>query len=185
MDTENTRGFSLLETLVALTIMTVALFGLVQLLSVSARSNQVAHSMTMATLLAQAKVEQLRALAWGFDAAGIAVSDRTTDVTIVPEQPSGGRGLSPSPPGTLEWNVEGYCDFLDSWGRQTGRGTTPPPGTAYVRRWSIELVPTRHENAVLLQVSVSPWIGSGNATLKGGRRPGEVRLVSVRTRRVT
>jgi prepilin-type N-terminal cleavage/methylation domain-containing protein len=185
MHTHNARGFSLLETLVALTIMTVALSALVQLLSVSARSNQVAHSMTMATLLAQGKVEQLRALAWGFDAAGVAVSDRTTDVAILPEQPSGGRGLSPSPPGTLERNVEGYCDFLDGWGRYMGGGTTPPPGTAYVRRWSIELRPTWHQNAVLLQVSVIPWTRSGNVALGGGRGPGEVRLVSVKTRRLT
>src|SRR6188768_1901204 len=109
----NDRGFSLVETLVATTIMTVALASLAQLFLISTKANQSARITTNASVLAQQKMEQLRGLMWGFDIIGLPVSDTTSDLTVVPEQPQGGPGLTPSPDGSLQSNVDGYCDFLD------------------------------------------------------------------------
>jgi len=56
------RGFSLVETVIAATIVVVALAGLVQLFVVAAAANQRAKSRTIATVLAQEKLEELMAL---------------------------------------------------------------------------------------------------------------------------
>src|SRR5690348_13462854 len=88
-------GFSLLEVLVASTIMAVALTTLAQLFVMSTNANTGAKTTTYAALLAQQKMEQLRGLAWGFDTLGLPVTDFTTDISVVPEQPIGGFGLAP------------------------------------------------------------------------------------------
>ena len=88
----NDRGFSLVETLVATTIMSVALASLAQLFLISTKANQSARITTNASVLAQQKMEQLRGLTWGFDIIGLPLSDTTSDLTVVPEQPQGGRG---------------------------------------------------------------------------------------------
>ena len=87
----------------------------------SMRMNQDAHATTVATMLASQKMEQLRALAWTWDALGLPISELTTDTTVVPPSSSGGTGLSASPPGTLGTNTPGYCDFLDENGAHTRR----------------------------------------------------------------
>ena len=143
-------------------IMTVAVAGLAQMVAISTRSNVGARATTYASLLAQQKMEQLRSLTWGFDAVGLPVTDTTSDIAVVPESPSGGRGLSPSPGSSLDESIDGYCDFIDTFGRPLGGGTVPPAGTAYVRRWSIEPLPGNPDNTIVLQVLVMRW-GSRNA----------------------
>lgn len=185
----NQRGFSLVETLVATTIMTVALASLAQLFLISTKSNQSARLTTAASLLAQQKMEQLRGLTWGFDTIGLPLSDTTSDLTVVPEQPQGGPGLTPSPEGALRRNVDGYCDFLDGRGQPLGGGTIAPPNTVYVRRWSVEPLPTNPNNTLVLQVLVSRWRARGTADAEqagGGRRlPDEARVISVKTRKAS
>src|SRR5437870_3172963 len=95
------RGFSLLEVLIATTILATAVTALAQLFAVSTRANANARTTTFASVLAQQKMEQLRGLTWGFDIQGLPTSDTSTDLTVVPEKPTGGTGLSPSPGGTL------------------------------------------------------------------------------------
>ena len=177
-------GFSILEVLVATTIMTVAVAGLVQMFALATYTNASARATTYAAVLAQQKMEQLRGLAWGFDAQGLPVTDTTTDVTAATEVASGGRGLSPSPAQSLGANTEGYCDFVDMFGRSLGGGTTPPAGTAYIRRWSIEALPTNPSNTIVLQVLVTrAGRRSGVDTSKAAARgPDEARLVSEKTR---
>ena len=177
-------GFSILEVLVATTIMTVAVAGLAQMFALATYANASARSTTYAAVLAQQKMEQLRGLTWGFDAQGLPVTDPTPDVTAVPESASGGRGLSLSPAQSLGTNTEGYCDFVDRFGRALGDGTTPPAGTAYIRRWSIEALPTNPSNTIVLQVLVTrAGRRSGADTSKtAARAPDEARLVSVKTR---
>jgi prepilin-type N-terminal cleavage/methylation domain-containing protein len=185
----NDRGFSLVETLVATTIMTVALASLAQLFLISTKSNQSARLTTTASVLAQQKMEQLRGLTWGFDIIGLPVSDTTSDLTVVPEQPQGGPGLTPSPDGSLRRNVDGYVDFLDGRGQSLGSGTAAPPNTVYVRRWSVEPLPTNPNNTLILQVLVSRWRDRGVADVEdigGGRRlPDEARVISVKTRKAS
>ena len=177
-------GFSILEVLVATTIMTVAVAGLAQMFALATQANASARATTYAAVLAQQKMEQLRSLTWGFDVQGLPITDTTTDATAVSEIAGGGRGLSLSPEHSLGTNTEGYCDFVDTFGRPLGGGTTPPVGTAYIRRWSIEALPTNPNNTIVLQVLVTrAGRRSGADTSKtGARAPDEACLVSVKTR---
>jgi prepilin-type N-terminal cleavage/methylation domain-containing protein len=147
------QGFSLIEALVAMTIMLVTVLPLVQLLTTSTQSNATARANSLATLLAVAKVEALRSIEW--DAAA----------------------LAPSPGGALLTNTPGYVDYLD------GRGTllndpglptgSAPPGAVYVRRWSIEAPPAA-PNTLVLQVVVRRSPDRGVAE--------SVRMTAVRAR---
>ena len=188
-NSSNERGFTLVETLVATTIMTVALASLAQLFLISTKSNQSARLTSVASVLAQQKMEQLRALTWGFDTIGLPLSDNTSDLAVVPERATGGPGLTPSPDGVLRRNVDGYCDYLDAGGQSLGGGTNPPPNTVYVRRWSVEPLPTNPNNTLILQVMVTRWRSRGQADIEdvgGGRRlPDEARIISVKTRKAS
>jgi prepilin-type N-terminal cleavage/methylation domain-containing protein len=185
----NDRGFSLVETLVATTIMSVALASLAQLFLISTKANQSARITTNASVLAQQKMEQLRGLTWGFDILGLPLSDTTSDLTVVPEQPQGGPGLTPSPDGSLRNNFDGFCDFLDGRGQSLGGGSVAPVNTVYVRRWSVEPLPTNPNNTLILQVMVTRWRARGVADIEdigGGRRlPDEARVISVKTRKAS
>lgn len=180
---EAEAGFSLLEVLVATTILTVALTALAQLVAMSTGANSRAKSITYAVLLAQQRMEQLRSLAWGFDAVGQPLTDLASDITVSPESAAGGAGLSPSPPDALRRNIAGHVDYLDGSGVVLGRGGTPPAGTVYIRRWSV--APVDAGDTLVLQVLVtrqrSPRIAERAAG--GGRLPEEVRLVTVKTRK--
>jgi type II secretory pathway pseudopilin PulG len=177
------RGFSLVEILIATTVMTMATVALVGVSLHAVRNNQDARSITAATVLASQKMEQLRTLAWAFDAAGAPVSDISTDTTVVPEQAFGGTGLSPSSHGALSENRAGYCDFIDVNGRALGGGTHPPAGTAFVRRWSIDRLALATTEAVLIQVSVMPIGIPGALNPRRGRLRGETRIVSIKYRK--
>jgi prepilin-type N-terminal cleavage/methylation domain-containing protein len=180
-------GFSLIEVLVATTILTVALSALAQLFAIATNANTGAKSTTFAALLAQQKMEQLRGLTWGFDPLGLPLSDTTTNVTVVPETMTGGKGLSPSPAGSLGANTDGYCDFLDKYGKPLGGGTTPPANTMYIRRWSVEPLPTNPNNTLVFQVLVTRSRNRGDADTAASvrRLPDEARIISVKTRKAT
>jgi prepilin-type N-terminal cleavage/methylation domain-containing protein len=127
-DSADRAGFSLVETLVAVTILAVALASLAQLFGVAAAANQRARRTTLASLLARQKMEELRSLAW--DAAP-----------------------GPSPAGVLETDVDGYCDFLDALGQRFDSPATSA-GAAFVRRWSIEGFGTDPGRGTVLRVVV-------------------------------
>lgn len=178
-------GFSLLEVLFATTILAVALTALAQLFAMSTRANNGARATTFASILAQQKMEQLRGLTWGFDALGLPQSDITSDLTVVPETTTGGTGLSPSPAGVLGANTSGYVDYLDATGNSLGTGASPPGNTAYIRRWSVEPLPTNPNNTLVLQVLVTRARNRGTAdsTVDVRRLPDEARLISAKTRK--
>jgi hypothetical protein len=117
------------------------------------------------------------------------LSDTTTDISVTPEKPTGGRGLSPSSTGkagaaTLAVNTDGYCDFLDGSGRWLGGGTTLPAGTVFIRRWSVDPLPTNPNNTIVLQVLVTRN-RAGGAAAGATRSPDEARLVCVKTRKAS
>jgi type II secretory pathway pseudopilin PulG len=180
-------GFSLVEVLLATTLLTVALVALAQLFAVSTRANTNAKLTTFTTVLAQQKMEQLRSLTWGFDTLGLPLTDTSTDIAAAVETPTGGRGLTPSPQGSLGENTTGYCDFLDANGQSLGGGTTPPANAIYVRRWSVEPLPTNPNNTLVLQVLVARNRGRNAAdqTVSVDRLPDEARIISVKTRKAT
>ena len=57
-------GFSLIEVLAAMVVLSVSLVSLAQLFALSTRNNFSSRSNTYAALLAQQKMEQLRTLPW-------------------------------------------------------------------------------------------------------------------------
>ena len=61
----DTRGFSLLEALIAAAILASALLSLAQLIAFAVTATAAAGRMTVAALLAAQKVEELRAASWG------------------------------------------------------------------------------------------------------------------------
>lgn len=167
-----------------MTILMAGAGALAPLALIASRANAGAEAMTMAALLAQEKMEQLRGLEWSADALGLPLSDTTTDVTVIPEAAAGGTGLRSSPPRALGQSTPGYCDFVDARGRSLGGGPDPPAGAVYVRRWSVELLPTITGSTLVLQVLVHRWRGAGLADAAAvGRAPDEARLVTLKTRR--
>jgi len=185
-------GFSLIEVIFATSLVTAAVVSLAQLFVISTRANTNAKATTYASVLAQQKMEQLRGLTWGFDSLGLPLTDTTTDVSVSPEKVTAGRGLSPSPAGragagTLGENLDGYCDFLDGSGGWLAGGTAAPAGTVFIRRWSVEPLPTNPNNTIVLQVIVARRRarGAGAAAAKISRAPDEARLVSVKTRKAS
>lgn len=178
-------GFSLMETMVATMLLASALVTTAQLLVIATRANSNAQRQTYSSTLAQEKMEQLRGLAWGFDELGLPVNDFTSNLTVDPAVAVGGVGLTPSPGDSLASNMTGYVDYLDRAGASLGGGADPPAGTAFVRRWSVEPLPTNPNNTLILQVmvfTVGDRANTGTGAVLTGVRD-EARLISVKTRK--
>lgn len=171
------RGFTLVEVLVAMLVLCVAVLGGLQLVSTGFQAMNVARMQSICAALASARLEQLRSLRFAYDDNGVRVTDVTTNLATDPPGSSGG-GLSASPPDALSANVPGFVDFLDRSGHWIGQGTVPPPGAAFVRRWSIEPAGL---DLLVLQVLVSPLAGrpSGSDSLAV---PGEARFTTALAR---
>jgi hypothetical protein len=72
--------------------------------------------------------------------------------------------------------MPGFADYLDSRGTPLGvTSITPPLGTAYIRRWSIESLADSPVPATVFQVLVIPWPTG----------VGQTRLVNVKTLKAT
>jgi type II secretory pathway pseudopilin PulG len=178
------RGFSLLEVVCATAIFITGLAALAQLLTIAIRLNNSARTTTVAAVIAVQKMEQLRGLAWGFDDLRPAFSDVVTEATAVPQGSAASADLSPSPTDSLLRNTGGYCDFVDRNGQSIGGGASPPPGTAYIRRWSIEPLPADAGNTLVLRVRVTARRDRGVDDTAGIRRlPDEAWLTTVKTRK--
>jgi prepilin-type N-terminal cleavage/methylation domain-containing protein len=129
-----TRGFSLIEVLVATALIVVALTGLAQVFVIATAAGNHARAKTIATILAQEKLDDL--VEWAAD-------------------PGGG------------------SDFIDARGQWLEAGVSPPSGTAYIRRWSVDPLPDHADEAFVLQVWVTLVTGVETA-----------RLVSLKSRRL-
>jgi type II secretory pathway pseudopilin PulG len=177
-------GFSLIEVMLASGILATALIALAQLFVVALTANTSARSTTYATVLAEQKVEELRGLTWGFDSSGLPITDTTSDTASTEDDAVGGTGLTPSPETALQENTDGYVDYVDIYGNKLGGGENPPQDSAYIRRWSIEPLPTNPNNTIVIQVMVTRrrWRGAADegAVL---RLPEEARLITVKTRK--
>jgi len=183
----SSRGFSLVEVLVAMGLLTVVSLGVAQLFALSTRANVIAKGATSTTAMAEQKLEQLRGLTWGFDIAGqgLPLSDTTTNLTVTPPTHDGS-GLNPSPTDALEQNTAGFVDFLDGGGNWVGTGSIPPATAVYIRRWSIQPLPTNPNNTLVIQVLVTP-VTNEQARVESQytrtRMAGDALLVTVRTRK--
>jgi hypothetical protein len=147
-----------------------------------------ARGQTSATAMAEQKLEQLRALTWGFDleGQGLPLTDTTSNLSVYPTTQTGS-GLNPSPTTALDENVAGFVDFLDGNGAWVGTGSTPPGSATYIRRWSIQPLPTNPNNTLVIQVLVTP-VASEMARADSpfrARMAGDALLVTVKTRKAS
>ena len=180
----STSGFSLVETMVATSLLATAVVTLAQLFALSTRTNVASHNTTYAAVLAEQKMEELRALAWGFDTQGLPISDTGTNTAVTPPTATGGTGLKPSPTSALQENTSGYVDYIDGYGNKLGTGANPPESAIYTRRWSVTPLPTNPNNTLVIQVLVTRNNDRGQANQGNvGRLPEEARMISVRTRK--
>jgi prepilin-type N-terminal cleavage/methylation domain-containing protein len=180
-------GFSLIEVVIAMALLTLVSLGVAQLFATSTRVNLMARGMTSTTVLAEQKLEQIRSLTWGYDedGLGLPVSDTTTNLTVYPPA-ANGTGLNPSPSDSLEQNTAGFVDFLDAQGNWVGTGTTAPSTAAYIRRWSIQPLPINPNNTLVIQVLVTPTSNEHARVASPWTRTrmaGDALLISVKTRK--
>jgi prepilin-type N-terminal cleavage/methylation domain-containing protein len=128
-----TDGFTLIEALVATTILTIGVVSVAYLTLASRNSSQSALRITTAAVLAQDEMERLRAAPWPAAASAQC------------------------------------CEYFDADAQSLAAGGSPPPGTAYIRRSSIDPLPSNPGGACLVQVWVAPARGAGAAHLVGVR----------------
>lgn len=150
-------GFTLVEVIVALALLTVVSVGVVWLFTIAIDAGRRARERTIAAPLASAKLEQLRSLEWRAEVGAtgpVSRSDHTTNLSVDPIT-SGGTGLSPSPSGTLDSSQPPFVDYLDRFGRWIGTGGSPPAGAVYIRRWAIHPLASDPERTLSLQVLVT------------------------------
>ena len=180
-------GMSLVEVLVAIAILTTIALGVAQLIAMATAATSRARLHTAAVILAAARMDELRSLAWTFEptSPGVAAlqrSDRDTDLSR-PDHPPGGRGLQPSPAGTLATNTPPYVDFLDAYGRWVGNDTATPATAVFVRRWSVTPLHEDPDRTLVLHVLVTTTAEDQARAGTWRQRSGpEALLASVRTR---
>jgi len=168
-------------------VLTIICLGVVGAFGTAISATAAARNQTSTSTLAEQKLEQLRSLTWGFDTSGqnLPVSDTTTDLSQSPPTNTG-HGLNPSPTGSLDVNTDEYVDFLDARGTWVGAGVTPPATAIYIRRWSIQPLPTNPNNTLILQVLVTPVAREAKLQGASGHRrryPNDALIASVKTRK--
>jgi len=163
-------GFTLVEVLVALSLLAVMSLGVVWLFTVAIEAGRVARDRTIGLVLAAGKIEQLRSLEWRFelDASGLPSprTDLVTDVSLDPMTP-GGAGLSESPSGTLDSDTPQYVDYFDRHGQWAGGGGSPPADAVYVRRWSVHRLPSDPARVIAFGVLVTTMRAARTRNLSG------------------
>ena len=124
------RGFSLIETMIALGVLAIVAAGVLPLgiVATKATENQ-GHLMARSTEYAQDKLEQLLALAYG---------DEITDTRVFPADPDGGSGLAVGGSSDPDAPADTYVDYLDIDGNVLDSdGGDAPADWFYVRVWQI------------------------------------------------
>jgi type II secretory pathway pseudopilin PulG len=128
------RGFTLVETLVATGVLVTALAGLAQLFVLSVRFTRESAQSGAALVAAQDKIESLRALRFGYDDSGAALTDPR---------------LAPSAATSLSENIDGHADWIDEAGNVVSEA-----GASYVRRWRITTIAADEPAAIAIDVCV-------------------------------
>ncbi len=156
MRSENRKhesGMTLVETLIAILILSVGLLTLAQVLAFSIMASKThGRDAGKATAAAQEKLEEL---------VGLQFNDTATDLTVSPPTAAGGTGLThggsiyPSDP------VQGYADYVDATGNRIEAADA-----AYTRQWQIT-----NNSATLKTIAVSV---TSNKSYQNGTAPSTV-----------
>lgn len=160
------RGMSLLETVVAASIMLIGIGGMMALFAVVAASNMGQGTQaSRCTEYAQDKMEQLMALNW---------ENTASDTTVIPVAALGGMGLTvgggtnPSTPvSTCTATNSCYVDYItEGSGSGATIYTTKQSGSMYMREWSIALLAsdaTNNTKTITVTVTALTNVGRGIA----------------------
>ncbi len=154
----SSRGFTLVETIVATGVLITALAGVAQLLILGAQLTRQANASGQALVAAQDKLESLRGLPFGYDAAG---NQQTAP------------GLEPSPSSSLSENAPPYVDWIDP----SGAPLRDASGASFVRRWRIDTLDDTTPDAITIEVCVF-HASSGETDI----RAAQACLSTIRTR---
>jgi len=127
MRARDDSGSSLVEVLVAILVLTTGVLSMVRVCSLSIASNTEARRRTVAMILAEQKLEQLRTL----DSLA-----------------------STSAGGSLVQDEPGFVDHIDASGTVVSADAGRPAPALYTRRWSIEALSSAPPEAFVLQVRV-------------------------------
>ena len=152
-----TRGFTLIEVVIAVAVLVSVLAGVAGVWAMAAASTRAAREQTLAMQLARDKLEQLAALTWAVRSAGgvdVLASDVTTNVSRLPAT-TDGSGTRASPGDSLGAPRATYADYLDERGRWLGTGSSPPAGARFVRRWWLARTGAGSSEMLLFQVLVA------------------------------
>jgi hypothetical protein len=172
---DSERGISLLETVVALSILLVIAMGLLPLgvVAISTTETQ-GHLIARVTEYSQDKMEQLLSLAYDDG-----VSDTRARVATPFGTTSGGTGLAVGGSANGAAPVALYVDYLDAMGTPLdATGTTAPAGWFYKRVWQISLIAVPAGAPGVKQVAVTTIAARRVGSI--GRVP-ETTIVSQKT----
>lgn len=130
-------GFTLVEALVAAALLATLAAGFLPLLVQTRRFLEQSELVTVASMAAAARVEQLLAVPWEYDGEGMS---------------SPAPVLAPSAGDSLGGNAAGFHDWIDDNGQTVDDVS---PGMArLVRRWAIAPVPGATGDALAIEVCV-------------------------------
>jgi type II secretory pathway pseudopilin PulG len=135
--TRNERGFSLIEALISMLVMTVGLVGMAQLMAVTTVGHSDAREASMGTELAQAKLDELSGMNLATDAA----------VQITPPSPD-----------SLDQNVADYFDqpaggITRRWKVEAG----PSTGTRIVTLRVINTASRQYGDSIYFRTMLRQW----------------------------
>jgi prepilin-type N-terminal cleavage/methylation domain-containing protein len=151
MRTRGQSGFSLIETVFALSLLLIVALGLLPLgiVATTTTENQ-GHLSARTTEYAQDKLEQLLALAYG---------DTTSDTRVFPATDLNGSGLTPGGSSNPAAPVNLYADYLDINGTLIPSvGGAEPPGWFYKRVWQVT-VPQGNLKEITVTAIVKSAVG--------------------------
>ena len=139
----NDEGTGLVETLIAIAILTAAIAGLLGMVTSTAKlTEDQGHLAARATEYAQDKMEQLLALKF---------PDSTSNTAVFPATPGGGTGLAVGGSADPAAPAAGYVDWLDGSGNLlASNGVAAPAGWFYKRVWRVA-----GPSATLKQITVT------------------------------
>ena len=149
----STRGFTLIETLVATGILVTALAGVAQLFVLGSHLTRQAGASGAALIAAQGRLERLLGQAFTYDPAGLAVT---------------APALEPSAESSLAEDLDPYVDWLDA----DGEPTDDAAAAVVSRRWRVTSLGATTPDAIAIEVCV----------FRFGASSADVCLSTIRTR---